>query len=104
MPFEFDIHAVIETENSRDLENTLHKKFVAKRVNKQNSRKEFFRVSLTEIRQEVEKLKEGKDFTGRVNWTEEAHATQWKETRDIEGNQEKLEKWLRNELANDLNP
>jgi hypothetical protein len=99
VPFEFDIHAVIETENSRGLENKLQKLFIAKRVNKQNSRKEFFRVSLTEIRQEVEKLREGKDFTGSVNWTEEARATQWKETRDIESSREKLEKWLRSEQA-----
>ncbi len=99
VPFEFDVHGIIESDNAPELENKLQKQFMAKRVNKQNSRKEFFRVNLTEIRQEIEKLEEGKDFIGGIHWTEEARAAQWKETRDIESSPEKLEKWLRSEQA-----
>jgi hypothetical protein len=95
VPFEFDIHAVIETENSRRLEHRLQQRFADKRVNKMNMRKEFFRVSLTEIQREIENLKEGEDYS-RKQWTEEARAKQWKETRDIESDPKKLQKWLRN--------
>jgi multidrug efflux pump subunit AcrA (membrane-fusion protein) len=95
VPFEFDIHAVIETENSRALEHRLHHRFADRRVNKMNMRKEFFRVSLTEIQREIEKLKEGEDYT-RKQWTEEARAKQWKETCDIESDPQKLHNWLRN--------
>jgi T5orf172 domain-containing protein/uncharacterized protein DUF4041 len=62
VPFEFDVHALIESENSPALEHKLHRQLLALQVNKINSRKEFFRVSLTEIRREIDKLKEGQDF------------------------------------------
>ena len=72
---------------------------MAMRVNKLNSRREFFRVSLKEIMQEVGKLKKGEDYIGDITWTEEARAKQWKETRDIESSPEKLQKWLGSEQA-----
>jgi len=104
VPFEFDIHAVIATKHARSLEHKLHTQFIANRVNKQNSRKEFFRVSLKDIRQEVEKLKAGEDYTGSIIWTEEARATQWRETCDIESNPKKLQDWLRNSASRKLGP
>jgi len=99
VPFEFDIHAVIKTEASRELEHKLHKKFIDKRVNKRNPRKEYFRVSLKEIRQEVEKLKQDADYTGEIKWTEEAAATQWRESQKIDNDPQELEKWHRIEQA-----
>src|SRR5438874_9257567 len=45
VPFEFDIHALIESENAPALEHKLHRQLLALQVNKINSRKEFFRVS-----------------------------------------------------------
>ena len=59
VPFEFDIHAVIETENAPMLEYKIHQQFLSARMNKINLRKEFFRASLNEIRQVVEKLEQG---------------------------------------------
>ena len=59
VPFDFDVHALIESENAPALEHKLHKQLLALQVNKINSRKEFFRVSLTDIHQEIEKLNEG---------------------------------------------
>lgn len=49
VPFNFDIHAMIYSENAPKLENELHKKFWANRVNYVNDRREFFRVDLEEI-------------------------------------------------------
>lgn len=99
VPFEFDVHGVIQSDNAPELERKLHLRFMAMRINKLNTRKEFFRVSLKDIMQEVGKLEKDVDYIGDINWTEEARATQWKETRDIESNPEKLQKWLGNEQA-----
>jgi len=56
VPFEFDVHGIIESDDAPELERKLHSRFMAMRINKQNRRKEFFRVSLKEIMQEVGKL------------------------------------------------
>jgi hypothetical protein len=49
VPYLFDVHAMIFSEDAPKLENVLHKTFNDYRVNKVNNRKEFFRVSLKEI-------------------------------------------------------
>jgi hypothetical protein len=59
VPFEFDIHALIESDNAPVLEHKLHRQLVSRQVNKINNRKEFFRVNLAEIRAELDKLKPG---------------------------------------------
>lgn len=56
VPFSFDVHAIIYTDDAPKLENELHKKFHNNRVNAVNLKKEFFRVPLEQIRDEVEKL------------------------------------------------
>jgi hypothetical protein len=93
VPFAFDVHALIESENAPVLEHKIHKRFLAMQVNKINARKEFFRVSLTDIHQEIEKLKQGEDFTIK-EWTDKAVATEYKESLDIENDPQKKEKWL----------
>ncbi len=49
VPFEFDIHAMIFSDDAPKLESALHKAFEDKKVNMINSRREFFRVPLDEI-------------------------------------------------------
>ena len=49
VPFPFDVHSFIFSEDAVSLENTLHKELNQKRVNKVNLRKEFFNVSLDEL-------------------------------------------------------
>ncbi len=53
VPFKFDVHALIFSDDAPKLENALHHAFEDKRVNWVNNRKEFFRVSLSEIKQVV---------------------------------------------------
>ena len=53
VPFVFDIHAIVYAEDAPAVENALHKSFEANRVNLVNMRKEFFRVGLDEVRNEV---------------------------------------------------
>lgn len=50
VPFEFDVHAMIQSEDAPTLERELHAQFEEYRVNKVNYRKEFFRVPLQAIR------------------------------------------------------
>jgi len=98
VPFEFDIHALIESENAPALEHKLHKQLLALQVNKINSRKEFFRVSLTDIHQEIEKLNQGNDFTIKI-WTEKAIATEYRDSLDIENDPQKKENWVKRQQA-----
>ena len=55
VPFEFDVHAIIRTQDAPKLESELHRTFANRRVNRINERKEFFRVSLEEIAEAVRK-------------------------------------------------
>ncbi len=55
VPFRFDVHAMIFTEDAPALENTLHKHFQHRRVNMVNLRREFFHVTLDEIREAIKK-------------------------------------------------
>lgn len=64
VPFEFDVHAMIFSDNAPDLENTLHKHFEKQSVNRVNLRKEFFHVSLDQIEKMViEKYNNTVEFT-----------------------------------------
>ena len=53
VPFPFDVHAMIYSEDAPALESKLHRCFASRRVNLVNLRREFFRVSLDEIRAAV---------------------------------------------------
>lgn len=53
VPFRFDVHAMIFSEDAPALENALHHAFEDKRLNKVNTRKEFFNVTLDEIKEVV---------------------------------------------------
>lgn len=53
VPFEFDVHAMIFSEDAPKLEDALHDHFADRAINKINTRKEFFRVDLAEIEQVV---------------------------------------------------
>ena len=101
VPFEFEIHAVIKTENAPALEYKLHRQFLVTRMNKKNFHKEFFRVGLKEIRQEVEKLTHGTDFNGTPQWreTEAGRASEWQESREIENDAQARANWLKREQA-----
>lgn len=54
VPFRFDVHALAFVEDAPALENTLHNVFNDRRVNTENIRKEFFRVSPEEVRSAIE--------------------------------------------------
>ncbi|NQT19647.1 MAG: DUF4041 domain-containing protein, partial [Planctomycetes bacterium] len=80
VPFGFDVHAMILSEDAPALEQQLHTHFVLRQVNKVNQRKEFFRVLLKEIREEIEKL----GVTTGVHWTMTAEAKEYRESLAVE--------------------
>lgn len=53
VPFPFDVHAMIFSDDAPALETLLHKTFQEYQVNKVNPRKEFFHVNLEEIKKIV---------------------------------------------------
>lgn len=56
VPFLFDVHAMIYTDDAPTLEKELHKKFTQQRVNAVNMRKEFFKVELSSIKKAVKEI------------------------------------------------
>ena len=56
VPFPFDVHSFIFSEDAVALETALHRELNAQRVNKVNLRKEFFRVSLDDLEKLVERI------------------------------------------------
>ena len=56
VPFSFDIHALIESDDAPNLESVLHGIFDHKRVNKVNRRKEYFYIKIDDIENEFRKL------------------------------------------------
>jgi hypothetical protein len=49
VPFDFDVHAIIYTDDAPGLETELHQRFTTRRVNVVNQKKEFFNVTIDEI-------------------------------------------------------
>lgn len=49
VPFDFDVHALVQSEDAPALERKLHETFGERRVNRINARKEFFRARIEEI-------------------------------------------------------
>jgi hypothetical protein len=82
VPFSFDVHAMLYSEDAPALEKELHRKFDRESVNKVNPRKEFFRVSLAEIKQMVDT----KGITD-IHWTMKAEAAEYRESIAIEASQ-----------------
>lgn len=77
VPFYFDVHAMIYSENAPELETKLHKHFATRRVNMVNLRREFFRVTLDEIREGVSK------HFGEITFVTVPEAEQYRETLSL---------------------
>jgi hypothetical protein len=78
VPFEFDVHAMIPSQDAPKLEHDLHQRFLRSQVNKVNPRKEFFRLSIADIKATVEAM----DIEAK--WTMSAEAADYRETLALE--------------------
>ena len=75
VPFKFDVHALIFTDDAPKLEAALHHAFERKKVNMVNNRREFFRVSLDEIKEVVQK-----NFDKTVEFIDVPDAEQYRQS------------------------
>ena len=74
VPFAFDVHAMIYTEDAPTLESQLHQRFDRHRVNLVNERKEFFNATMDELEAAVKELGEA------IVLTKLAEAREYRET------------------------
>lgn len=75
VPFVFDVHALVFSENAPALEAKLHEHFDSSRINKINARKEFFRASIDEIELVIRQ-----NFDAAVEVVHAAAAEQYRES------------------------
>lgn len=78
VPFKFDVHAMIFSDDAPHLESLLHNAFDDRKVNLMNPRKEFFKVPLKEIEKVVHD-----QFDPLVVFKEEPDADQYRESEKI---------------------
>lgn len=78
VPFNFDVHALIFSDNAPALEASLHRAFENRKVNMINTRREFFQVTLDEIEAEVKK-----NYDKTVEFIRFAPAEQYRESLKI---------------------
>lgn len=78
VPFTFDIHAMIFSEDAPNLENKLHKRFANRRVNQVNFRKEFFKVNIDEVTDVIKQ-----EFDQTLEITKLAQAEEYNRTLQI---------------------
>ena len=75
VPFNFDVHAMIFAENAPKLEAALHNAFSKQKVNFINQRREFFNVSLDDIKRVVKE-----NFDKTVEFVDVAPAEQYRQS------------------------
>lgn len=97
VPFPFDVHMMISCDNAPALENTIHKELHKVRLNKVNSRKEFFRIGIETIKQIVEK------YYGIVEYTAEPEALQYYESLNMSDEDDEFVSQQLHEVEKKLN-
>lgn len=86
VPFRFDVHAMIYSENAPELENNLHKAFEKDRLNYVNRRREYFNLPLEEIEKVV------KENDGEIEFIIEPEAKEYRESLVIREQMQAVEK------------
>jgi seryl-tRNA synthetase len=89
VPFHYDLHAMVPSDDAVGLETHLHHALADKRVNLVNMRREFFRVHPNDVRAILEQLDQP-----MLSWKEEPEALEWRQSatkqRDIKDAEESL--------------
>jgi hypothetical protein len=73
VPFRYDIHVKVLSDDAVGLETKLHHHFADCRVNLVNSRREFFRVTPAEVRDVLLRLN-----ASITDWVDEPEALEWR--------------------------
>jgi hypothetical protein len=75
VPFSFDVHALVFSDNAPALEAKLHEHFYSNRLNKLNNRKEFYRADIEEIEKVIKD-----NYDKAVEVQKDAPAEQYRES------------------------
>jgi hypothetical protein len=95
VPFPFEINGWIASDKAPDVERALHNQFALKRLNKVNSFKEYFNLTIGEIKETVDSLGFNAEWTiaGR-SYEESLRITKQLEDGTL-SKEEYLRKWQR---------
>ena len=77
VPFRYDVHMMISSDDAPALENALHKELHKLRVNKVNPRREFFKVDIDTIGKLVQK------YHGKVDYVATPEALEYNESLNM---------------------
>lgn len=81
VPFNFDVHAMIFSDDAPALETALHKAFEDRKLNMVNTRREFFNVTLDEIKAVIKK-----NFDKTVEFIDTPDAEQYRISQKMKQN------------------
>ena len=81
VPFNFDVHAMIFSDNAPALEAALHRAFEDRKLNMVNQRREFFNVTLDEIKEVIKK-----NFDKTVEFVDVPDAEQYRISLKMKAN------------------
>ncbi|HEX4420386.1 MAG TPA: GIY-YIG nuclease family protein [Kofleriaceae bacterium] len=78
VPFRFDVHALIFSDDAVGLETQLHHELSAKRVNMVNSRREFFYATAQEVRDVLIQLR-----GSLLQFVDTPEALEWRQSENL---------------------
>lgn len=78
VPFQFDVHALIFSDDAPALENILHQTFKDNQVNKLNPKKEFYNIDLEKIKEVVKN-----NYNNTVNFIDYPEAYEYRESQKL---------------------
>lgn len=82
VPFRFDCHAMIFSDDAVGLETALHHEFAAQRVNKVNARREFFYASAQDVKETLYRMR-----GTLLQYVDTPEALEWRQSQNIQRGQ-----------------
>ena len=95
VPFPFDVHMMISSNDAPGLENALHRKLHKLRVNKTNPRKEFFKTDIESVFTIVA------EHHGEVEYVVDAEALQYRQSLSMSDEDEEFIESVYDEIEDD---
>jgi hypothetical protein len=103
VPFRFDIHAMMYSDDAPNLEKELHRAFDDKKVNMLNYRKEFFNVTLDEIENQIKETGIEAEFTKLPEAIEYRETLAILQKMNAPDSQKTIEQEIEDEFPSSLN-
>ena len=79
VPFPFDVHAMIYTDDAPGLERAIHNRIDSYRLNLVNLRREFFTITWQQLIVEAEAAARDIGVSAEIRWTKIAEADQYRQ-------------------------